>query len=93
MLAEGPVLAIHQPESEMAKMDDWCTNTHTKSGLVQRVQNSTISEDLAVAKTIEFLEKWVPKGASPICGNSIGLEATFPSNLNVSLCYVHLPNC
>ncbi|MFA0698651.1 oligoribonuclease, partial [Vibrio sp. 10N.222.49.C9] len=61
ILAEGPVIAIHQPESELAKMDDWCTNTHTNSGLVERVQNSDIDEDKAVALTIEFLEKWVPK--------------------------------
>ncbi|MDG2678975.1 oligoribonuclease, partial [Vibrio parahaemolyticus] len=70
ILAEGPVLAVHQPEEELAKMDDWCTNTHTASGLVERVRNSKISEQDAVAQTIEFLEKWVPKGVSPICGNS-----------------------
>ncbi len=77
ILAEGPVLAVHQPEEELAKMDDWCTNTHTASGLVKRVQNSQISEQDAVAQTIEFLEKWVPKGVSPICGNSIGQDRRF----------------
>ncbi|MEZ9419893.1 oligoribonuclease [Vibrio breoganii] len=83
ILAEGPVIAIHQPESELAKMDDWCTNTHTNSGLVERVKNSDIDEDKAVALTIEFLEKWVPKGASPICGNSIGQDRRF--------LYKHMP--
>ncbi|HHF3109758.1 TPA: oligoribonuclease [Vibrio diabolicus] len=83
ILAEGPVLAIHQPEEELAKMDDWCTNTHTASGLVERVRNSKISEQEAVAQTIEFLEKWVPKGASPICGNSIGQDRRF--------LYKHMP--
>lgn len=83
ILAEGPVLAIHQPEEELAKMDDWCTNTHTASGLVERVRNSQISEQDAVAQTIEFLEKWVPKGASPICGNSIGQDRRF--------LYKHMP--
>ncbi|HHF3199493.1 MULTISPECIES: oligoribonuclease [Vibrio] len=83
ILAEGPVLAIHQPEEELAKMDDWCTNTHTASGLVERVRNSKISEPDAVAQTIEFLEKWVPKGASPICGNSIGQDRRF--------LYKHMP--
>ncbi|GAB7218656.1 oligoribonuclease [Vibrio comitans] len=83
ILAEGPVIAIHQPESELAKMDDWCTNTHTNSGLVERVQNSDIDENKAVALTIEFLEKWVPKGASPICGNSIGQDRRF--------LYKHMP--
>ncbi|MGR5237413.1 oligoribonuclease [Vibrio alfacsensis] len=83
ILAEGPVLAIHQPEDELAKMDEWCTNTHTASGLVERVRNSEISEHDAVAKTIEFLEKWVPKGVSPICGNSIGQDRRF--------LYKHMP--
>ncbi|MDA0115619.1 oligoribonuclease [Vibrio sp. 2art] len=83
ILAEGPVLVIHQPEEELAKMDDWCTNTHTASGLVERVRNSQISEQDAVAQTIEFLEKWVPKGASPICGNSIGQDRRF--------LYKHMP--
>ncbi|MDF2154725.1 oligoribonuclease [Vibrio sp. CAU 1672] len=84
ILAEGPVLAVHQPEAELAKMDEWCTNTHTASGLVERVNNSTISEQDAVAQTIAFLEKWVPKGASPICGNSIGQDRRF--------LYKHMPD-
>ncbi|EMH2943685.1 oligoribonuclease [Vibrio parahaemolyticus] len=83
ILAEGPVLAVHQPAEELAKMDDWCTNTHTASGLVERVRNSKISEQDAVAQTIEFLEKWVPKGVSPICGNSIGQDRRF--------LYKHMP--
>ncbi|EGQ8159504.1 oligoribonuclease [Vibrio parahaemolyticus] len=83
ILAEGPVLAVYQPEEELAKMDDWCTNTHTASGLVERVRNSKISEQDAVAQTIEFLEKWVPKGVSPICGNSIGQDRRF--------LYKHMP--
>ncbi len=77
ILAEGPVIAIHQNEEELNKMDDWCTNTHTASGLVKRVQESTFNEDDAVRMTIEFLEKYVPKGVSPICGNSIGQDRRF----------------
>ncbi|ARR48250.1 oligoribonuclease [Photobacterium damselae subsp. damselae] len=83
ILAEGPVLAIHQPEEELAKMDDWCTTTHTNSGLVERIRQSKITEHEAVRQTIEFLEKWVPKGASPICGNSIGQDRRF--------LYKHMP--
>jgi oligoribonuclease len=83
ILAEGPVLAVHQPEEELAKMDDWCTNTHTASGLVERVRNSKVTEQDAVAQTIAFLEQWVPKGASPICGNSIGQDRRF--------LYKHMP--
>lgn len=83
ILAEGPTLAIHQPESELDKMDDWCTNTHTNSGLVERIRQSQLSEEDAVRETIAFLEKWVPKGASPICGNSIGQDRRF--------LYKHMP--
>ncbi|PQJ64853.1 oligoribonuclease [Photobacterium angustum] len=84
ILAEGPVLAIHQPEAELDKMDDWCTNTHTNSGLVERIRKSTVTEQQAVAQTIAFLEQWVPKGASPICGNSIGQDRRF--------LYKHMPD-
>ncbi len=78
ILAEGPVLAIHQPEAELAKMDEWCTTTHTNSGLVERIRQSKVSEEEAVSQTIAFLEQWVPKGgASPICGNSIGQDRRF----------------
>jgi len=77
ILAEGPVLAIHQDEAELAKMDEWCTTTHTNSGLVERIRQSKVSEEEAVSQTIAFLEQWVPKGASPICGNSIGQDRRF----------------
>lgn len=83
ILAEGPVLAIHQPESELQKMDEWCTTTHTGSGLVDRIRQSTVTEDQAVAQTIAFLEQWVPRGKSPICGNSIGQDRRF--------LYKHMP--
>ncbi|WP_419205026.1 oligoribonuclease [Photobacterium leiognathi] len=83
ILAEGPVLAIHQSEEELAKMDDWCTNTHTNSGLVDRIRKSAVTEQQAVAQTIAFLEQWVPKGVSPICGNSIGQDRRF--------LYKHMP--
>ncbi|MCD9524302.1 oligoribonuclease [Photobacterium carnosum] len=83
VLAEGPVIAIYQPEAELAKMDDWCTTTHTNSGLVERIRQSTITEAQAVAQTIAFLEQWVPKGVSPICGNSIGQDRRF--------LYKHMP--
>lgn len=77
ILAEGPVLAIHQSDEEMAKMDEWCTNTHTHSGLVRRVKESTVTEDEAVKQTIDFLQLWVPAGMSPICGNSVGQDRRF----------------
>ncbi|KGK18959.1 oligoribonuclease [Vibrio navarrensis] len=77
ILAEGPVLAIHQSDEELAKMDEWCTNTHTASGLVDRVRASMVSEQGAVEQTLRFLEQWVPQGVSPICGNSIGQDRRF----------------
>lgn len=83
VLAEGPVLAIYQSEAELAKMDDWCTTTHTNSGLVERIRQSTITEEQAIAQTIDFLTQWVPQGASPICGNSIGQDRRF--------LYKHMP--
>tara|TARA_Y100001956_G_scaffold81178_1_gene98058 strand:- start:147 stop:692 length:546 start_codon:yes stop_codon:yes gene_type:complete len=83
ILAEGPVLAINQPESELEKMDEWCTTTHTGSGLVARVRASEVTEQEAIRQTLEFLEKWVPKGKSPICGNSIGQDRRF--------LYKHMP--
>lgn len=83
ILAEGPVLAIHQPEEELAKMDEWCTTTHTGSGLVDRVRASKVTEQDAVRQTIKFLEQWLPKGVSPICGNSVGQDRRF--------LYKHMP--
>ncbi|WP_434358210.1 oligoribonuclease [Parasalinivibrio latis] len=77
VLAEGPVLAINQPEDELTKMDEWCTTTHTNSGLVKRVRESEVDEQEAIRQTIEFLGQWVPKGASPICGNSVGQDRRF----------------
>ncbi|ATG73048.1 oligoribonuclease [Zobellella denitrificans] len=77
VLAEGPVLAIHQPEAELAKMDEWNVRTHTGSGLVARVQASTVTEAEAVAQTLAFLRQWVPEKTSPLCGNSIGQDRRF----------------
>jgi oligoribonuclease len=77
ILAEGPVHAVHQPAVIMDEMDEWNTNQHGRSGLTQRVLNSTVSAAQAEAETIAFLEQWVPKGKSPICGNSICQDRRF----------------
>ncbi|MER0044037.1 oligoribonuclease [Pseudomonas sp. MGal98] len=77
VLAEGPVIAVHQSDERLAAMDEWNTRTHGDSGLTQRVRDSQISQAEAEAQTITFLEKWVPKGKSPICGNSIGQDRRF----------------
>lgn len=77
VLAEGPVIAIHQSDEELAKMDDWNVNIHTKSGLVARVKASQHDEAKAVAETLEFIRQWVPERTSPLCGNSIGQDRRF----------------
>ncbi|MBX6419955.1 MAG: oligoribonuclease [Nevskia sp.] len=77
VLAEGPVLAVHQPEAELAKMDEWNVRQHGKSGLVSRVRASRIGEAEAEARTLEFLAHWVPAGQSPMCGNSICQDRRF----------------
>lgn len=76
-LAEGPVIAVHQPEEELAAMDEWNTSQHGKSGLTQRVRDSRIGEAEAERLTVEFLRQWVPPGKSPICGNSICQDRRF----------------
>lgn len=77
ILAEGPMLAIHQPDSIMKGMDEWNTRQHGKSGLTERVRSSTVTLAQAEAETIAFLQNWVPKGKSPICGNSICQDRRF----------------
>ncbi|GKW13631.1 MULTISPECIES: oligoribonuclease [Pectobacterium] len=77
VLAEGPVLAVHQSDSQLALMDDWNVRTHGTSGLTERVKASTTDERAAELETLAFLQKWVPAGKSPICGNSIGQDRRF----------------
>ena len=77
VLAEGPVLAIHQPEAELSAMDEWNTRQHGGSGLTQRVRESAVDEAAAERQTLAFLAEWVPAGASPMCGNSICQDRRF----------------
>ena len=77
VLAEGPELAIRHPVERLQGMDDWNRNQHRKSGLWQRVLDSTHDMAVAEALTVEFLAAWVPLGKSPICGNSICQDRRF----------------
>jgi len=77
ILAEGPVLAIHQTDEILNGMDQWCTDTHGKTGLTQRCRESKITEQQAVEQTIGFLQQYVEKGVSPLCGNTIGQDRRF----------------
>lgn len=77
VLAEGPVVAIHQPETVLVGMDDWNKRQHLGSGLLERVRASRIDPLEAERRTLEFLRRWVPAGASPMCGNSICQDRRF----------------
>jgi oligoribonuclease len=77
ILAEGPVLAIHQPDAALAAMDEWNTTQHAGSGLTQRVRESRLDEAQAERLTLEFLSDHVPANASPMCGNSICQDRRF----------------
>ena len=74
---EGPVLAIHQSDAALDAMDAWNRGTHGRSGLISRVKASATTEADAEAQVIEFIRKYVSKGASPMCGNSIGQDRRF----------------
>lgn len=74
---EGPVLVIHQSNEQLDMMDAWNKGTHGKSGLIDKVRNSTTLEADAEAQMIAFLIQYVPKRASPMCGNSVGQDRRF----------------
>jgi oligoribonuclease len=74
---EGPVIAVHQSDAVLGAMDAWNTGTHGRSGLTERVRASTVGEAAAEAQVIEFLKRYVPKGKSPMCGNSICQDRRF----------------
>jgi oligoribonuclease len=74
---EGPVLAIHQSDAVLDGMDNWNKGTHGKSGLIDRVRVSTVDEASAQAQVIAWLKQYVPKGKSPMCGNSICQDRRF----------------
>ncbi len=77
ILAQGPVIAVHQTDDALAAMDDWNQKHHGQSGLIDRVKASTINDAEAEQLTIDFLKQWVPGNTSPICGNSIGQDRRF----------------
>ncbi|MCZ2291350.1 MAG: oligoribonuclease [Burkholderiales bacterium] len=78
---EGPVIAVHQPDSVLDAMDAWNKGTHGKSGLIDRVKASRVDEAAAEAEVIDFLRRYVPAGKSPMCGNSICQDRRFLARL------------
>jgi len=92
-LAEGPVIAIRQPDAVLDAMDEWNTRQHGGSGLIDRVRASEYDEAAAEAETIAFLQEYVPKGKSPMCGNSICQDRRFMARCMPELeAYFHYRN-
>jgi len=93
ILAEGPVVAIHQDDAELEAMDEWNTRQHTQSGLVERVRESRYSTADAEEQTLEFIREYVPERVSPMCGNSICQDRRFMHRLMPELeSYFHYRN-
>ena len=93
VLAQGPVLAVHQPDSVLNGMDEWNTRTHGGSGLTRRVRESTLSEADAERLTIEFIQQYVAKNKSPLCGNSICQDRRFMArSMPLLEAYLHYRN-
>lgn len=93
IVAEGPNIAIHQSDEILKQMDDWNTNQHNKSGLVNRVRDSHHTERQAEEKTLEFLNQYVVLGKSPMCGNSICQDRRFIYKWMPKLCsFFHYRN-
>jgi len=93
VIAQGPVLAVHQTDSVLSGMDEWNTRTHGGSGLTQRVRESTLSEADVERQTLDFIQQYVPKNKSPLCGNSICQDRRFMARGMPQLeAYLHYRN-
>jgi oligoribonuclease len=77
ILAQGPVIAVHQSDKVLDNMDEWCVKTHGATGLTERCRTSEYDVDAAAKETIAFLEQYVSQGKSPLCGNTIGQDRRF----------------
>ena len=77
VIAEGPVIAVHQSDELLMSMDEWNTRTHNETGLVERVKTSAHTEEDAELETLQFIQQHVPKKKSPLCGNSICQDRRF----------------
>ncbi|MCL2656475.1 MAG: oligoribonuclease [Betaproteobacteria bacterium] len=77
VVAEGPVLVVHQPDSVLDAMDDWNKSTHGKSGLIERVRASTLDETACAQQLLDFLNTHLPPRSSPMCGNTICQDRRF----------------
>ena len=90
---EGPVFVIHQSDAVLDQMDAWNKGTHGKSGLIEKVRASTVTEAVAEQQLLEFVSRYVPKNASPLCGNTISQDRRFLVNYMARLeAYFHYRN-
>jgi oligoribonuclease len=78
-VAESPVWVVHQSDAQLAAMDEWNQKTHARTGLIEKVKASTFDEAMVEAAALAFIQEYVPKDASPMCGNSIGQDRRFMS--------------
>jgi oligoribonuclease len=93
VVAESPVLVVHQSDAVLDGMDDWNKSTHGRSGLIEKVKASTLDETAACAQMLEFLQQYVPAGKSPMCGNSICQDRRFMARYMPELeAYFHYRN-
>jgi len=93
VLGQGPVLAIHQPDAVLETMDEWNRRTHSGSGLIERIRQSTVTALQAEQQTLEFIRQFVPKSKSPLCGNSICQDRRFLARLMPELeAWLHYRN-
>ncbi|MFQ5481830.1 MAG: oligoribonuclease [Nitrospinaceae bacterium] len=93
VLEEGPNLVIHQPDEILKRMDEWNTQHHNASGLVERVRKSTITMAAAERQTLDFIRKFAPYKTSPLCGNSVGQDRKFLDKYMKELAdYMHYRN-
>ena len=77
IVAEAPVLVLHQADAVLDVMDKWNKEVHAKSGLIERVKTSSLSEGDVECRMVEFLQQFVPPGVSPMCGNSVHQDRRF----------------
>lgn len=93
IVEQGPVYAIHQPDELLNLMDEWNQTHHGESGLIRRVRESQVSEELAMRQTLNFIQYYVPAGVSPLCGNSIAQDRRFLRRYMAELdAYFHYRN-
>ena len=93
ILAQSPVWVIHQSDALLAAMDEWNTATHTRTGLVERVKSSDLSEAAAEAEMLAFISQYVPEKTSPMCGNSVHQDRRFMQKYMPQLeAYFHYRN-